>query len=56
VVPDFFKGLGHFEGVMGSLPHGGILVYGADRESSRSGTRVIGLRSLSRTLGELDKA
>jgi uncharacterized protein len=56
VVQDFFQGLRHFENVLGSLPYGGALVYGADRESSRGGTRVIGLRSLSRTLDELDKA
>ncbi len=55
VVQDFFKGLDHFENVMGSLPYGGVLVYGADKESSRSGVRVIGLRSLSRTLDELDR-
>jgi hypothetical protein len=56
VVQDFFKGLRHFENVMGGLPHGGVLVYGGDRESSRGGTRVIYLQSLSRTLDELDKA
>ena len=56
VVPDFFQGLRHFESIMGGLPHGGVLVHGADKESSRSGVRVIGLRSLSRTLDELDRA
>jgi predicted AAA+ superfamily ATPase len=56
VMQDFFQGLRHFEGVMGSLPDGGVLVYGADRESSRGNARVIGLRSLSRTLDELDKS
>jgi predicted AAA+ superfamily ATPase len=55
VVQDFFKGLSHFENVLGSLPHGGVLVYGADKESSRHGVRVIGLRGLSRTLDELDR-
>jgi hypothetical protein len=56
VVQDFFQGLRHFESVMGHLPHGGILVHGADRESLRDNTRVIGLGSLSRILGELDEA
>jgi len=56
VVHDFFKGLSHFENVLGSLPYGGVLVYGADKESSRDAVRVIGLRSLSRTLDKLDRA
>jgi predicted AAA+ superfamily ATPase len=56
VVQDFFQGLRHFANVMGGLPHGGVLVYGADKESSRDSVRVIGLRSLSRTLDELDRA
>jgi hypothetical protein len=48
--------LGLKQVVTGSLLHGGVLVYGGDRESSRGGTRVIGLRGLSRTLDELDGA
>ena len=56
VVLDFFHGLRHFESIMGGLPHGGILVYGADKESARGGTRLIGLRNLSRTLDALDEA
>lgn len=56
VVQDFFKGLNHFEKVCGGLSYGGILVCGADRESTRSGTRVIGVGKLSRTLAELEEA
>ncbi len=56
VVQDFFQGLSHFEKVMGSLSHGGVLVYGADKESVRGGIRVVGLRGLSKTLDELDRA
>jgi len=55
VVQDFFKGLSHFEKVMGGLPHGGLLVYGSDKESTQAGVRVVGLRSLSPALAKLDQ-
>jgi hypothetical protein len=56
VVPDFFKGLTHFEEVLGGLPYGGLLVHGADREFTQGNVRVTGLRGLSRLLAELDDA
>ncbi len=55
VVQDFFKGLAHFEEVVGDLPYGGLLVHGADREFTQGNVRVTGLRGLSRLLTELDQ-
>ncbi len=55
VVRDFFKGLAHFERVVGDLPHGGLLVHGADKEFTQGNVRVTGLRGFSRLLAELDQ-
>jgi len=56
VVQDFFKGLTHFEKVIGDLPYGGLLVHGADREFTQGNVRVAGLRGFSRLLAEIDQA
>jgi hypothetical protein len=55
VVQDFFAGLDYFKNTMGGLPHGGVLVHGADREFTQGDIRVIGLQALSRALAELDR-
>jgi len=55
VVQDFFTGLTHFKKVLGGLAHGGLLVYGAERELMQGDVRVLGLRGLSRALTDLDR-
>jgi predicted AAA+ superfamily ATPase len=55
VAQDFFKGLTHFEKIVGDLAYGGLLVHGGDREFAQGNIHITGLRGLSRFLMKLDQ-